>query len=133
MADLTFDIWQFVRLMDHLETSTGKEGGDARSLFDAWRDLWETVDGDLARLHETDFDAYADMMMNQTITIADASSPQIACAAETLKTIAAAMDKTVTAERAKPEPDEDLIENLMFESGELRQLRKAMTKLTRGD
>ena len=132
MADLTFDIWQFVRLMDHLETSTGKEGGDARSLFDAWRDLWETVDGDLARLHETDFDAYADMMMNQTITIADASSSQVAFVAETLKTIATIMDEAATAERAKPEPDKDQIENLTFESEELRQLRKSMTKLTRG-
>lgn len=128
MPDLTFDIWQFVRLMVQLE-GPAKENKGQGSLFETWRDIWESVDRDLTGLYETDFDAYANMMMNETITIAEVSPSHAGEAVEALRSLITTIDDAIKAGKKEPEPDMDLIDNLTFERGELNELCEKLREL----
>ena len=70
MATLELRTWQFVRLMVFLEESQNhKKATQIKALYQEWQDSWAEIDQSLAQLIEEDFDAYANMMMEQAVTL----------------------------------------------------------------
>ena len=124
MTDLTFDIWQFVRLMVHLEDR--EADGTPSALLADWRDIWEPIDQELADLLENDFDAYSDMMMGQFITVEEVTPELAREAADALAAVVTELDDLI----AKAE-DEDEKDALTYERGELADLRKKILKQIR--
>ncbi|TCS64957.1 hypothetical protein [Varunaivibrio sulfuroxidans] len=123
---LHFTVWQFVRLCVRLEEEIAARGdldssldaAAAKTLFDAWGDIWTEVDGELARLAEEDFPAYAEMMMDRDVVIEDVPAEQVKTCVALLDAVIADMDATL-----KHGGDEDLIKNLTFERQELSELK----------
>jgi hypothetical protein len=109
-------IWQFVRIMVYLE---GRKKGPAADLYALWRAQWREVDGKLAELGQSDPDAFARMMMSETVALHCASAVQLA---EMQKAVAAVIAE-LTAEIAKGGDDEHLTD-LAFERDELTALNK---------
>ena len=112
-----FTVWQFVRLMVHLETHP-----DAQ--FDAWSDIWKSLDADLTLLAESDGDAYSDMMMNQDIIIEDVTDAQANAAASALKQVMDELDAAIP--KAEEASEQQL--SLKFERRELRQLTRKLER-----
>ncbi len=108
-------IWQFVRLMVFLEEHPDTGGdGDLPPLLDAWSDAWQEVDKNLEDLSEDDFEAYADMMMDENVTIDDVASSHALSAADTLVKISEMMQAVI-----ENGADEESKESLEFEKSEL--------------
>jgi len=124
MTELTFDIWQFVRLMVHLEDR--EEVGEPSALLADWRDIWEPLDQELAQLHEEDFDAYSDMMMGQFITVEEVEPGLAREAADALAAVIAELDGMIAKAKDAEEKDP-----LTFERGELSALKKKILKQLR--
>lgn len=120
--EIRFTVWQFVRLMVHLEERA--EEKDAQALLSAWAQVWSALDQDLTRLAETDMDAYAQMMMDQDVVIEDATADLIATAKSALETVMAEMDHSIEAGG-----DGELLASLKFERRELRQLTRNLGRL----
>lgn len=129
---LHFTVWQFVRLCVRLEeeiagrrnSKLGPGGAAAKTLFDAWGDIWAEVDGELARLAEEDFPAYAEMMMDRDVVIEDVPAEQLKTCIALLGAVIADMDAAL-----KRGGDEELIKNLTFERGELSERKTDLTAL----
>jgi hypothetical protein len=118
--ELRFTVWQFVRLMVHLEDSAHLAPPQA-DLLKVWGDIWQPLDGELAQLSEQDMDAYSDMMMDQDVVIEDATPAQAQAAHKSIIEIMTIMDKAI---EAGGEPDH--IQDLKFERRELRQLSRQL-------
>ncbi len=108
-------IWQFVRLMVFLEEhpDTGGDGG-LPPLLEAWSDVWHEVDKKLEDLSENDFEAYADMMMDENVSIDDVASTHALSTADALIKIAEMMQDVIEGGA-----DEEDKESLEFEKSEL--------------
>ena len=108
-------IWQFVRLMVFLEEhpDTG-EDDDLPPLLEAWSDAWQEVDKKLEELSGDDFEAYADMMMDESVTMDDVASYHALSAASALIKIAEMMQDVIESGA-----DEESKESLEFEKSEL--------------
>jgi len=121
--ELHFTVWQFVRLMVQLEDHPD-------SLFEAWDDVWRTLDTNLTELAEHDADAFSDMMMNQDVIIEDATPPQALAAEEALKMVMVQLDKAIAAAGANDNSDEqsEHLQSLKFERRELRQLTRKLAR-----
>jgi hypothetical protein len=124
--ELRFTVWQFVRLMVHLEerreAATSPRANEV-ALLDAWAYVWTPLDQDLARLAESDPDGYAEMMMDQEVVFEEATAKQAATAAATLEAVMSQMDREIEAGG-----DKTLIESLKFERRELRQLVRKLER-----
>jgi hypothetical protein len=121
---LRFTVWQFVRLMVHLEDrQTAKSGPrpDETALLKAWADIWSPLDQDLARLAESDTDAYSDMMMDQDVVIEDATPAEVLTAKAALEAVIKEMDLAI-----KRGGETALLDSLSFERRELGQLTRKL-------
>jgi len=108
-------IWQFVRLMVFLEEHPDTGGGNGTApLLQEWSDIWQAVDQDLEDLADNDFEAYANMMMDESVIIDDATSTHALATADALIEIAQMMQGIIDNGT-----DEDSRENLEFEKSEL--------------
>ena len=134
IREIRFTVWQFVRLMVHLEerrdaqqnnTQLGPRADEA-ALWAAWAGVWTPLDQELARLAESDAAAYADMMMNQDVVIEDVPAALAATAKAALEAVMAEMDSAIEAATTKTDGDEDLLDSLKFERRELRQLTRKL-------
>lgn len=117
---LRFTVWQFVRLMVHLEDRQNAKPGphpDETALLNAWADIWSPLDQDLARLAESDTDAYSDMMMDQDVVIEEATPAQVLTTKAALEAVIKEMDKAI-----KRGGEAALLDSLTFERRELGQL-----------
>lgn len=122
--ELRFTVWQFVRLMVHLE-ETPASGAAQAALLDAWRGVWTPLDAELARLAASDADAYSDMMMDRDVVIGDADAAQATAARDALQQVVADMDAQIAAGG-----DAELLDSLKFERRELRQLARKLGRQT---
>lgn len=118
--EIRFTVWQFVRLMVHLEDQA-KLSPDEQALFKAWNDVWKPLDENLAHLAASDVDAYSDMMMDQDVVIENATAEQAATAKAALDAVMGEMDATIAAGG-----DDDAVDSLKFERRELRQLSRKL-------
>ena len=125
--ELRFTVWQFVRLMVHLEERAEDHALDA-DLLSAWADIWTPLDQELAQLAERDFEAYGELMMDQDVVIEDAGHTQIQAAHAALMRVVTEMDAAI--ERGG-EPAH--LQNLKFERRELRQLARKLDRLNAKD
>lgn len=127
--DLRFTVWQFVRLMVHLEDHRSALDPaldkDQAQLYDAWAEVWVPLDQDLAQLAADDPDAYSDMMMDQDVVIEGATPRHAETARATLIAVIADMDTAIA-----DTDDLDLIESLKFERRELSQLVRKLDRQT---
>jgi len=108
-------IWQFVRLMVFIEEHPDTGGDDGLApLLQEWQDIWQAVDQDLEDLADNDFEAYADMMMDESVVIDDVASSHAIAAADALVEITKMMQGMIDSGM-----DEENKENLEFEKSEL--------------
>lgn len=119
MHELRFTVWQFVRLMVHLEEQS-KRTADQQALFDDWADVWTPLDKELESLAASDLDAYSDKMMDQDVVINEATAQQAATAHSAIQAVMDELDAAIAAGEA-----EDL-DSLKFERRELRQLARKL-------
>ncbi|HEY9080686.1 hypothetical protein [Magnetovibrio sp.] len=129
--ELRFTVWQFVRLMVHIEERTDPPKSLA-TLLTAWGDIWQSLDADLADLAERDFDAYSELMMDQEVVIDDATLDQAHAAQQAVEEIMAIMDRTIKSEEdpaSKSERDPEHLQSLKFERRELRQLARKLGRI----
>jgi hypothetical protein len=120
--ELRFTVWQFVRLMVHLESHP-----DAQ--FDAWKDVWETLDADLGTLSTQDNEAFSDMMMNQDVVIEDATKAQALAAQTALSAVMGEIETAITEAAEATEQDSEHLQGLKFERRELRQLARKLGRM----
>ncbi len=118
--ELRFTVWQFVRLMVHLE-DLAKPLPPQAALLAAWGDIWQPLDTELAQLAERDIESYSEMMMDQELVIDDATPAQAQAAHQSFIEVMAIMDKAIEAGG-----DPDHIQDLKFERRELRQLSRKL-------
>lgn len=121
--ELRFTVWQFVRLMVHLE-DIAKPTTSQAALLAAWGEIWQPLDAELAQLAERDVDAYSEMMMDQDVVIDDATAVQTQTAQQCIVEVMAIMDQAI---EAGGEPDH--IQDLKFERRELRQLSRKLAHM----
>lgn len=120
LLELKFDVWQFVRVMVHLEDNDPKS-----SLLKKWGDVWSELDKDLAKLAASDFEAYSDLMMNQNVVFEDSSNEDLA---ETLKVLDGVIVQMKGASKKKDLDDEQKA-SFTFEIEELQSLRRGLKLL----
>lgn len=128
--ELRFTVWQFVRLMVHIE-ETANPSKPLKTLQAAWDDVWQPLDGELSELAERDFDAFSELMMDQDVVIEDATVEQAATAQHVITEIMAAMDRTIEegGRADSSHDDSEHIQNLKFERRELRQLSRKLGRI----
>ncbi len=125
MADLTLDVWQFVRLMVGMEESLKARGGasDVRALYRRWEDLWVDLDAQLVDLGKRDPQAFADLMMEQEVVLEDVSGADREIVVRELSKVLSQITATLAG---TDDPAE--VEDLSFERDELsltlKQLRR---------
>lgn len=122
--EIRVTVWQFVRLMVHLEEGAGHSPAET-ALLDAWRDVWRPLDQELGELAERDFEAYSELMMDQDVIIEDATADQAHAAAKTLGRVMDDMDAAIEAGG-----DPAHLQNLKFERRELRQLARKLERIS---
>jgi hypothetical protein len=84
--------------------------------FQAWRGAWEELDARLEKLRRDDASSFADLMMNQVITV-QAEAEQLRESAGALIRVAKSLAKA-----QKSAKDDDSRQTLLFEQGELSEL-----------
>ena len=113
--NLSLDIWAFVRIMVQLED----EGAEKSPLFLAWAEAWGEVDARLAALAQSDFEAYAAMMMETQINLELPEALQSAVLTTVRHTIKTLKTKRVAA-------DAEMRKDLKFEIEGLYTLRNQL-------
>lgn len=127
MAELTLDVWQFVRLMvsmeESLESRGGGRGSGLKSLYDRWEDIWVDLDAKLVDLGRRDPSGFADLMMDQEVVLEEVSSAEALLVVQEL-------EKVVKQLKAKLSQSDDPgdVEDLTFERDELILLLKDLRK-----
>ncbi|MEM9682700.1 MAG: hypothetical protein AAF942_05500 [Pseudomonadota bacterium] len=107
--------WQFVRLMVRLEESR-RQSGARRSLYDAWREDWETLDAELEKLRRDDFGAFSELMIDKEVVFENVRPHHVETAAEMMTEVADQLARDQKKARGKKKDD------LKFEETELRDL-----------
>lgn len=107
--------WQFVRLMVRLEESR-RQSGARRSLYDLWREDWETLDGELEQLRRDDFGAFSELMIDKEVIFEKVRPHHVETAAEMLVEVADQLARDQKKARGKKKDD------LKFEETELRDV-----------
>lgn len=126
MADLTLDVWQFVRLMvgmeDTLNAHGGGRGSDLKKLYDKWEDLWVDLDARLIDLGKHDMDAFADLMMDQEVVLEEITPREKELVAQELEKVLRQIKARLTQ---TDDPGE--VEDLSFERDELVLTIRSLT------
>lgn len=115
--EIEFTVWEFVRVMVELEEQIAD--GRKSALYDHWQNAWAELDGRLTKLGKKNADAFADLMMNQTVSL---ELPRAKDKTELLKVIDVVVRKLSKSLKAK-EGDKAHRESLRFEVAELNDLR----------
>lgn len=127
MADLTLDVWQFVRLMvsmeESLEARSGGKGSGLKSLYDRWEDIWVDLDARLVDLGRRDPNAFADLMMDQEVVLEEVSTGEAQLVVQELEKVVRQLKAKLSQTDA---PDE--VEDLTFERDELTMVLKDLRK-----
>ncbi|NMM45074.1 hypothetical protein HH303_11335 [Rhodospirillaceae bacterium KN72] len=127
MADLTLDVWQFVRLMvsmeDTLKSHGGGRGSAVKALYDKWEDLWVDLDAQLVDLGKHDMDAFADLMMEQEVVLEEVTKADRRVVAEQLEKVL----RQIKARLLKLDDPQE-VEDLSFERDELTLTIKSLKR-----
>lgn len=132
MAHLDFTVWQFVRLMVHLEESEplASADGDTPGLLVAWKDIWQPLDAQLSELGESDFEAYADMMMDQDVIVEDVPIHHVEQVVDGLRAVAVILDSEIEHGKSQgSEPEQQI--SLEYERDAMIELADRFAALTR--
>lgn len=125
MADLTLDVWQFVRLMVRMEESLKAHGGGRgtalKALYDRWEDIWVDLDARLVDLGREDPDGFADLMMDQEVVLEDVSESDRLLVRAELEKVVTQLKSALTR---TDDPGE--VEDLSFERDELTRRLKSL-------
>ena len=73
--ELRIPVWQFVRIMVHLEGDSGRGKSKGESVYGDWLDAWTELDAHLTKLGKTNADGFADLMMEQEVLVYSHESP----------------------------------------------------------
>ena len=120
-GDVTFTVWQFVRIMVRIEETSRSRGNRPRDkLFTGWCDAWREVDQELTRLSNDDPDGFADLMMEHEVVLACPSKIQLSQVVQVIEEVASQLSKSIAAKAGGPEQ----LRHLKFERTELDKLKK---------
>jgi len=117
--ELRFTVWQFVRLMVHLELNPDPQ-------FEPWADIWQTLDVDLLTLSESDPEGFSDMMMNQDVVLGGVTTGQIIAIKTALSAVMDQLDAEIETATETTEQALQHLNGLKFERRELRQLTRKL-------
>jgi len=121
---LEIPVWQFVRIMVRLEErGRGRRSRAPGSAYAAWRSRWQKLDRRLAKLGQSDADAFADLMMRQEVVIEETTVAQIREVVSALDEVGAQL-KAAIDKGGEPKQ----INDLRFEHKELTALRTRLHK-----
>ncbi len=96
MRGFRFRVWEFVRVMVRLESAPARRPKKSgRTFYRAHREAWEKLDRRLARLAESDADAFSDLMMNRHVTAAFETPDQMRQVAGALDGVVAEMGREI--------------------------------------
>ena len=127
MANVTLDVWQFVRLMVGMEESLSSHGGGRgsalKTLYDKWEDVWVDLDAKLVDLGKSDMDSFANLMMEQEVVLEDVTAGERALMVQELEKVL----RQIKARLAKTDDPGD-VEDLSFERDELTLLIRNLSK-----
>lgn len=123
--DIRFTVWQFVRIMVHLE-ECGQPSPDEAALLAQWGEVWRALDEELGELAERDFEAYGELMMDQDVVLKGETVEHAHTAAHVVERVMAQMDQAIEAGG-----DPAHVQNLKFERRELRQLARKLRRMTK--
>jgi len=121
-AVLEIPVWQFVRIMVALEDAAAGDGSredGPHALYETWRAAWEPLDRELTALGERDGDAFADLMMRQTVVLDEPTAAQRAVLAGILDGVIGAMRAAI----ARQDGDAAHRRSLAFEIADLAALQ----------
>ena len=124
---ISFTVWQFVRVMVYLEEAPSPSSKQ-KALSKDWSEIWKELDQQLSQLAEDDFDAYSAMMMDQDLVIDDATNEQIDTAKGAIEKVMAQLDTL-----QKEGGDDEYMQSLKFERRELRQLARKFGRMIAPD
>ena len=116
MIELNFVVWEFVRLMVELE-ETADHGHDTGA-YASWRESWQEVDARLTKLGSSDAEAFANLMMEQTVAVPCGASGQLSEAIEALTRVLGNLEQEIKLARRDPERKGEL----EFEHAEIGDL-----------
>lgn len=119
MIKLEFTVWEFVRLMVELEASADSSAPDSGgSAYAAWREPWAELDDRLTDLGKRNPDGFADLMMEQTITVPCGSRRHCKEATDALGRVIIDLGQEIKQSRK----NSDRVDELEFERTELREV-----------
>lgn len=115
-------VWQFVRLMVYCENNPELGSGPGqKALLDEWGDVWRELDDELTELSSGDFERFADMMMDEIVSIDDVAAAHALAAADAMTAIAREMKQVISAGSAGEDS-----ESIEFEMSELLRSAEAL-------
>jgi hypothetical protein len=121
VIELELTVWQFVRIMVELERRK------SRSLaYKLWQGAWEELDGRLDALRAANNnDEFSNLMMNQDVSL-QADKIHVQEAADAAERVVSVLGKTLKKTKEVKAKDD-----LMFEQGELSELRNRLKTIVR--
>ena len=116
MIELEFVVWEFVRLMVELEESDGV--GKGEGALATWQAPWQEIDDRLTELSKSDPDGFAQLMMDQTISVSCAARSHLSEAIDAVGRVTRKLEAEIT----KIHGDAERKDELKFELAELTEL-----------
>ncbi|HIF09329.1 MAG TPA: hypothetical protein EYQ81_05420 [Sneathiellales bacterium] len=116
MIEIEFVVWEFVRLMVALEDA--KDRNLPGGVYAAWQAPWQEIDNRLTKLGGSDAEGFAQLMMNQTISVSCGRPQHLSDAIDALENVIDALKVDIA--HAKDDAEQEA--ELSFELAELVEL-----------
>ena len=127
-TELRLVVWQFVRIMVHLETASRARGRQsAPSLYGAWRPAWQEIDRHLTQLSKGDAAGFSELMMDQEVVVQCRDRAQLNELVRTVDNVINQLKSEIKAASGDPRA----IVDLRFERTELETLGRHLRKLVK--
>jgi hypothetical protein len=128
--NLRFSVWQFVRIMVQLETSSRARGSkNAPTLYRHWRPAWQEIDNKLAETGKSDANAFSDLMMEQEVVLDCRDKTQLNELYRTLENVINQLKAEIKAASGNARA----ITDLKFERTELETLLRRLRKIGKSE
>jgi hypothetical protein len=126
--ELRIPVWQFVRIMVHLEGDSGRGKSKGESVYGDWLDAWTELDAHLTKLGKTNADGFADLMMEQEVLVVCRGQARLAELRRTIDTVARRMKADV-----RHAADAEHKRDLRREARGLEALSRDLAKRQKGE
>ncbi|MDG2313055.1 MAG: hypothetical protein P8M15_03380 [Alphaproteobacteria bacterium] len=128
--NLRLAVWQFVRIMVQLETSSRARGHkNAPTLYSYWRPAWQEIDNRLTETGKSDANAFSDLMMEQEVVLDCRNKTELNELFRTLENVINQLKAEIKAASGNAR----VITDLKFERTELETLLRRLRKIGKSE